>query len=110
MARWGVSTMVFTNAAGGISPEYQPGDLMLIRDHINLTGKNPLEGHNDDRLGVRFPDMSDAYNSEIRTLFREAAQEESVGLHEGVYVGLLGPSYETPAEIRMMQVLGADVL
>ncbi|CAH1210402.1 Purine nucleoside phosphorylase 1 [Paenibacillus plantiphilus] len=106
----GVATLVVTNAAGGINQGYDPGDLMLISDHINLTGRNPLIGPNDDELGVRFPDMSEAYSSRLRGLARQTAEAQGFTLREGVYVGILGPSYETPAEIRMMRTMGADAV
>jgi purine-nucleoside phosphorylase len=107
LARRGVRSLILTNAAGGINLTYQPGDLVLISDHINLTGVNPLTGPNDDSLGPRFPDMSDAYSAR----FREIAQAASAGpLHEGVYAGLQGPSFETPAEIRYLRSIGADLV
>jgi purine-nucleoside phosphorylase len=106
----GVITLIVTNAAGGINTEYASGELMLIHDHINFTGKNPLIGANDDTFGVRFPDMSEAYSMRLRTLAHETAKEQGISLREGVYVGLLGPSYETPAEIRMFRILGADAV
>ena len=107
---WGVAGVVFTNAAGAIRAEATPGDLMLITDHINLTGHNPLLGHNDDRLGVRFPDMSAAYDPTFCDAIRTAADTVDVDLASGVYAGLLGPSYETPAEIRMLAAMGADAV
>lgn len=106
----GVETLIVTNAAGGINESYRPGDLMLIKDHINLTGRNPLIGPNDDSLGTRFPDMSEAYSKRLRELAKSVAAEQSIQLQEGVYVGLLGPSYETPAEIRMLRILGGDAV
>ncbi|MBO8163092.1 MAG: purine-nucleoside phosphorylase [Brevibacillus sp.] len=106
----GVSKIVVTNAAGGINFDYRPGDLMLIADHINFTFRNPLIGPNDDSLGVRFPDMSEAYSKRLRALAKEVAAELKIPLREGVYVGLLGPSYETPAEIRMLRTLGGDAV
>lgn len=108
--RWGVRAVVFTNAAGGIRRDLAPGDLMLITDHINLTGKNPLEGPADLRLGPRFPDMSAAYEPALGDDLRAAAKAQGVPLREGVYAGLGGPSYETPAEIRMLAVLGGDAV
>ena len=110
LARWGVRALVLTNAAGAINPKMAPGDLMLIEDHINLTGKNPLLGENDPRLGVRFPDMSSLYDPELSQCFAKAAQSIEFDLHRGVYAGLLGPSYETPAEIRMLGRMGADAV
>lgn len=106
----GVSQLIVTNAAGGINLDFRPGDLMLIQDHINFTFRNPLIGPNDERLGVRFPDMSEAYSRRLRELAREVAQTLDIPLKEGVYVGLLGPSYETPAEIRMLRTLGGDAV
>lgn len=110
MKELGVSTLLVTNAAGGVNTSYSPGDLMLISDHINLTGKNPLIGPNDGELGPRFPDMSQAYSRRLRDTARQVAGEKGVPLQEGVYAGLLGPSYETPAEIRMLRTLGADAV
>jgi len=106
----GVQKLVVTNAAGGINLSYKPGDLMLIRDHINFTFRNPLIGPNDNELGVRFPDMSEAYSARLRGIAQSTAKELGLPLQEGVYVGLLGPSYETPAEIRMMRTIGADAV
>ncbi|GAA4709570.1 purine-nucleoside phosphorylase [Brevibacillus fulvus] len=106
----GVETIIVTNAAGGINESFQPGDLMVISDHINLTFRNPLIGPNDERLGLRFPDMSEAYAKSLRGLAKEVAKEQGFALQEGVYVGLLGPSYETPAEIRMLRQLGGDAV
>lgn len=110
MKALGVKTLLVTNAAGGINTDYDAGNLMLISDHINLTGKNPLIGPNDDELGVRFPDMSEAYSKRLRTIARDIAVSQGFTLREGVYAGLLGPTYETPAEIRMLRVLGADAV
>ncbi|MWC28398.1 purine-nucleoside phosphorylase [Paenibacillus sp. MMS18-CY102] len=110
MQSLGVTKLIVTNAAGGINTGYDPGDLMLITDHINLTGRNPLIGPNDVRFGVRFPDMSEAYSRKFRAIAQETAQASGFSLREGVYVGVLGPSYETPAEIRMMRTLGADAV
>lgn len=110
MKALGVKTLVVTNAAGGVNTSFEPGDLMLITDHINLQGRNPLVGPNDNELGPRFPDMSEAYSKRLRKLAAETAQEQGFTLREGVYIGVLGPSYETPAEIRMMRTLGADAV
>lgn len=110
MKELGVEKLLVTNAAGGINTSYQPGDLMLISDHINLTGTSPLIGQNDNELGPRFPDMSQAYSRRLRELARNTAEKAGVPLQEGVYVGLLGPSYETPAEIRMLRTLGGDAV
>lgn len=110
MGRLGARTTVLTNAAGGLRPEWGPGTLMVVADHLNLTGHNPLRGPNDDALGPRFPDMVDAWDPALRSLLREAGELEGVPLVEGVYAGLLGPNYETPAEVRMLQALGADAV
>lgn len=110
MKRLGAQTLLVTNAAGGINLDFASGNLMLISDHINLTGRNPLVGPNDNALGARFPDMSEAYSRRLRGVAKETAAELGVPLKEGVYVGLLGPSYETPAEIRMLRTLGADAV
>ena len=106
----GVRSMVFTNAAGGINLELERGGLVLISDHINLQGANPLVGPNDDALGPRFPDMSDAYSRTYREIAQRVARELSIPLPEGVYAAMLGPSYETPAEIRYLRAIGADVV
>jgi len=107
LARRGVRSLVLTNAAGGINANYKPGDLVLISDHINLLGANPLTGPNDDSLGPRFPDMSEAYSREYRDIAREAS---GLALAEGVYAAVPGPSYETPAEIRYLRAIGADLV
>ena len=106
----GARAMVFTNAAGGINLSLERGGLVLISDHINLQGGNPLVGPNDDSLGPRFPDMSEAYSREFRAAARDLAAEQCIALTEGVYAAVLGPSYETPAEIRYLRVIGADVV
>ncbi|WP_373530991.1 purine-nucleoside phosphorylase [Vampirovibrio sp.] len=106
----GIEFMMVTNAAGGIHPDFQPGTLMLIEDHLNLMGDNPLKGPNYDMLGPRFPDMSEAYNQEMRTLAKQVASEQNIELASGVYAGLSGPTYETPAEVRMLRGLGADAV
>jgi purine-nucleoside phosphorylase len=106
----GVETLIVTNAAGGINESFSPGDLMLISDHINNMGANPLIGPNDDRLGVRFPDMSEAYSKELRELAKNTAEKISLEVKEGVYVAFTGPTYETPAEIRAFRLLGADAV
>ena len=102
--------MVFTNAAGGINLSYQQGGLVLISDHINLQGVNPLIGPNDETLGPRFPDMSEAYCAEYRAVARQVASEMGLALPEGVYAAMAGPSYETPAEIRYLRIIGADLV
>jgi purine-nucleoside phosphorylase len=106
----GVRAMVFTNAAGGINLSLARGGLVLISDHINLQGSNPLVGPNDDALGPRFPDMSDAYSREFRAIARRVASDLSIPVSEGVYAAMLGPSYETPAEIRFLRAIGADLV
>jgi purine-nucleoside phosphorylase len=108
--RMGVHAVILTNAAGGINLGYSQGALVLIRDHINLQGTNPLVGPNDDRFGVRFPDMTTAYAKEYRALARGEAARLNITLHEGVYAALLGPSYETPAEIEYLRRIGADLV
>jgi purine-nucleoside phosphorylase len=110
MARLGVRCVLLTNAAGGLDPQMKPGDLMAITDHLNLTGSSPLVGPNDDILGPRFPDMTGAYDGELRGLLRAVASKAAVALREGVYAALTGPQYETPAEIRMLRQLGADAV
>jgi len=99
-----------TNAAGGINLKFSSGALMIIDDHINFMGTNPLVGPNDDRFGPRFPDMSEVYSRRLRGLARDAAQQMALPLEQGVYVGVHGPSYETPAEIRAFRTLGADAV
>ena len=106
----GVRRLIVTNAAGGINPQFAAGDFMLLRDHINLMGDNPLRGPHAEEFGPRFPDMTDAYHREDRAVFKAVAKELDIVLREGVYVGLSGPSFETPAEIRMLRVLGADAV
>jgi purine-nucleoside phosphorylase len=106
----GVKTVVLTNAAGGINLSLDRGGLVLLSDHINLQGSNPLVGPNDESLGPRFPDMSEAYSRQCREIAREVAGELGIELDEGVYAAMLGPSYETPAEIRFLRTIGADVV
>ena len=108
--RMGIRAAILTNAAGGINLGYSQGALVLMRDHINLQGANPLVGANDDRFGVRFPDMTQAYARDYREMVREEAAKLGVMMHEGVYAGLLGPSYETPAEIEYLRRIGADLV
>ena len=110
MRQLGAETFIITNAAGGVNLAFQAGALMLITDHINLTGRNPLVGPNDPRLGVRFPDMSEPYSIKLRAEAHRAAASAGVTLVEGVYLGLLGPNYETPAEIRLARSMGADAV
>lgn len=108
MGRLGARTVVLTNAAGGIRAEWPAGTLMVISDHLNLTGRTPLLGANADAMGPRFPDLVDAWDPGLRSLLHRAGAEEAVPLEDGVYAGLLGPAYETPAEVRMLRTLGAD--
>jgi len=110
LAAMGVDVVIVTNAAGALQPAWRPGELMLISDHINWTGSNPLVGLNDDRLGPRFPDMTVAYDATLRQAAHAVAARQGVTLHEGVYAGVLGPSYETPAEVRMLRLLGGDAV
>lgn len=106
----GCRTILLTNASGGAGEGLAPGDLVLIRDHINLTGRNPLVGANDERLGPRFPDMTDTYTADLRRRAQEAGQRVGVELKQGTYAWFLGPSYETPAEIQMAKRMGADLV
>jgi purine-nucleoside phosphorylase len=110
LARLGCSAVLLTNAAGGIRPSFKPGTLMLILDHLNFMGRNPLVGPNPSELGPRFPDMTRAYDRGLAELARSAAEEVGVPLEEGVYAAMLGPSYETPAEIHMLRTVGADAV
>jgi purine-nucleoside phosphorylase len=106
----GAKFLLVTNAAGGINEKFKPGTLMLIEDHLNLMGDNPLTGLNHDFLGPRFPDMTEAYYPELRKLAQQVAQEQGIELQGGIYAGLRGPVYETPAEVRMLRALGADAV
>ncbi len=110
LGRLGVKTLVLTNAAGGVNTSFSQGALMVIDDHINLIGNNPLVGANDDRFGPRFPDMTTVYSPTLRAIADRAAQAIDLPLPHGVYVALLGPSYETPAEIRYLRTIGADAV
>ena len=110
MARLGVKAVLLTNAAGGLEAGWAAGDLMIINDHINLMFHHPLLGPNDDALGTRFPDMTNAYDATLREKLKGVSAREKLPLREGVYAGLLGPSYETPAEIRMLRVIGAQAV
>jgi purine-nucleoside phosphorylase len=113
MQRLGCEMLIVTNAAGAINPAFRPGDVMLITDHINfmgMAGISPLRGPNDDALGVRFPDMSRAYDRELRALALEAGEEAGLQLHQGVYICLGGPSFETPADLRFLRLIGADAV
>lgn len=109
-ARMGVKAVILTNAAGGINRNYSQGCLVVIRDHINLQGANPLIGPNDERFGLRFPDMTKAYDPEFQGFTLQAAKKLNLGLHQGVYLALAGPSYETPAEIYAFRTIGADLV
>lgn len=113
MQRLGVEILVVTNAAGAVNPDFEPGDLMLITDHLNLVGMagpNPLRGPNLDELGPRFPDMSQAYDRQFIQLVRKMTEQQQMLLHEGVYVGLAGPSFETPADLRFLRLVGVDAV
>lgn len=110
MQEMGIKTLILSNAAGGINPGFSPGDIMLITDHINLTGKNPLAGTNIDAWGIRFPDMTRVYDSELIELFRQTAKDNAIPIQEGIYAGLLGPSLETPSETRYLKTIGADAV
>jgi purine-nucleoside phosphorylase len=110
LGRLGARALVLTNAAGGINPAFQRGLLVLISDHINLQGANPLVGPNEESLGPRFPDMTEAYSVRLRQIARETAAELGIPVAEGVYAAMLGPSYETPAEIRFLRIIGADLV
>lgn len=113
MQRLGLELMIVTNAAGGVNPDFVPGDVMLITDHLNLmgmSGLNPLMGPNLNEVGPRFPDMSQAYDKELRAIARKVAAEQGVPLQEGVYCGLSGPSFESPADLRFLRLAGADAV
>ncbi|MBS1251042.1 MAG: Purine nucleoside phosphorylase 1 [Anaerolineales bacterium] len=110
MQALGAETLIVTNAAGGLNPAFSAGDIMAIRDHLNLTGHNPLRGPNDPELGPRFPLMAGAYSPRLRQLARDVARELGVELQSGVYAGLAGPTFETPAELRFLQMMGADAV
>lgn len=110
MKELGVETLIITNAAGGVNPNFRPSDLMIITDHINFMGVNPLVGTNDDLMGDRFPDMSEVYSSELVEKVQKIADSVGVDLQEGVYMAMTGPSYETPAEVNMAKVIGADAV
>jgi purine-nucleoside phosphorylase len=110
MARLGARCVLLTNAAGGLEPTWAAGDLMVVCDHLNLTGSSPLVGPEDESIGPRFPDMTDAYDATLRGFLHDAARAAGLTLREGVYAGLLGPQYETPAEVRMLRGLGAQAV
>jgi purine-nucleoside phosphorylase len=110
MKELGIEKLIVTNAAGGVNESFEPGDLMIITDHINNMGTNPLIGPNDSHFGVRFPDMSEAYSKNLRAVAKEVAEKNNLTIKEGVYLGNPGPVYETPAEIRMIRTLGGDAV
>ena len=110
MSKLGIKYLIISSAAGGLNPQFEPGDLMIVTDHINLTGNNPLIGPNLDQFGPRFPDMSEVYDRDLITLAREKALEAHIPLRQGVYVGIIGPSLETPAETRFLRMIGADAV
>ena len=110
LGRFGIRTLVLTNAAGSVNVNYRPGELMVLEDHINFMGRNPLTGENVDALGERFPDMSDAYDARLREIAERACMKAGVTVRKGVYMGFAGPSYETPAEVKMARTLGADAV
>ena len=110
MALLGIRRLIITNASGAINPDFRPGHLMLIRDHVNMSGMNPLIGPNLDELGDRFPDMSDVYNRDLRKKVLREAQADGIELYEGVYAMMSGPSFETPAEIRFLHTIGCDAV
>ncbi len=110
LARLGIDSIILTNASGGINPNYSAGDLVMITDHINLSGHNPLVGPNIAQLGPRFPDMTRAYDPELQQILKSQAASEKIDLKSGVYAGVLGPTYETPAEVQMIRILGGDLV
>ena len=110
LAGLGIETLILTNAAGGVNTDFEPADLMIINDHINLMGKNPLIGPNDEDLGPRFPDMTDLYNKDLIEVAEKSAKKLGIDIQEGVYMYFTGPSYETAAEVRMARILGADAV
>ncbi len=110
LARLGIDSIILTNASGGVNESYNAGDLVLITDHINLSGMNPLVGPNISELGPRFPDMTNAYDPKLQKLILAKAKENSVELKQGIYAGVLGPTYETPSEVRMIRILGGDLV
>lgn len=110
LAGLGIKTLILTNAAGGVNTDFEPADLMIINDHINLMGKNPLIGPNNEDLGPRFPDMTDLYNKDLIEVAEKSAKKLGIDIQEGVYMYFTGPSYETAAEVRMARILGADAV
>ncbi len=110
MSKLGINTLLISSAAGGLNPQFEPADIMIVTDHINLTGRNPLIGPNLNEFGPRFPDMSQVYDRDLIRLAREKAREAKIALREGIYVGIIGPSLETPAETRFLRMIGADAV
>ncbi|QTA80533.1 Purine nucleoside phosphorylase [Desulfonema limicola] len=110
MQELGVEILIISNAAGGFNPDFEPGDIMIISDHINLTGENPLTGPNEDSWGIRFPDMCAVYDKNLAALAQKAGEAKGISLKKGVYAGLKGPSLETPAEVRFLKIIGADAV
>jgi purine-nucleoside phosphorylase len=110
MSKLGINSLLISSAAGGLNPRFKPADIMIVKDHINLTGRNPLIGPNLNEFGPRFPDMSQVYDRELIRLAREKAKEVGIPLREGIYVGIVGPSLETPAETRFLRMVGADAV
>jgi len=110
MQELGIRVLIVTNAAGGFNPSFAPGDIMILTDHINLTGENPLVGRNEDGWGLRFPDMSRVYDPELARLAEAGAAAHGITVHKGIYAGLKGPSLETPAEVRFLKIIGADAV
>jgi purine-nucleoside phosphorylase len=110
MKALGIDKLIVTNAAGGVNKSFTPGDLMLIKDHINFAGTNPLMGQNIEEFGPRFPDMSNAYNKELLVVAKKCAQDNGISIQEGTYMMFTGPNYETPAEIRMSRIIGGDAV
>jgi purine-nucleoside phosphorylase len=110
LGRFGIRVLVLTNAAGSVNVNYRPGELMVLEDHVNFMGSNPLTGENLDALGERFPDMSDAYDARLREIAERACMKAGVTVRKGVYMAFAGPSYETPAEVKMARTLGADAV
>ena len=106
----GIDYLITSNAVGAMNPEYEIGDIVIIKDHINLMGTNPLIGPNDDQLGTRFPDMSQVYDIQMRKLAKEYAQQNDIRIHEGIYVALSGPTFETPAEYKFLRIIGGDIV
>ncbi|MBQ8677457.1 MAG: purine-nucleoside phosphorylase [Alphaproteobacteria bacterium] len=106
----GIKELIITNAAGSLNPDFHPGSLMLISDHINLSGRNPLIGPNDDKYGPRFPSLANVYDKDLQTKIKEIAQKDNITLHQGTYMMVLGPNFETAAEIRAFRILGADAI